>query len=118
AEAEEHLRVAVDLLGTSRSKTNLAMVLLRNGKRDEARRLLEEALAATPQLPQPLVHLGNLERTERPELAIEYYRRAIELDPNQPQAQNNLGAMLALTDPAEAEQRIRLAIALDPTNAE
>ena len=76
---------------------------LRSGRREEAMRELDEAVAKDPQ--HAAAHLGRgivLQLHERNPEAEEAYRRALAINPRLPDAHNALGQLLAQTGRLEA----------------
>ena len=79
-QAVVHYRAALEREpGSAALRTNLAVLLVNLGQRDDARRLLEEALDLAPEHPNTVyMHAELLARDDR-ERAFEGYRRAIRL---------------------------------------
>jgi tetratricopeptide (TPR) repeat protein len=82
--------------------TYLARARLQEGRRDEARRLLDDVLARAPQYAPALAERGKLALQERDlESAAALLRRACALDPSDYQAQYQLYQCLAQRAPAD-----------------
>ncbi len=99
---------------------NLAGVLARAGKTEEAAGELKEALRVNPDAVVAHTHLGIvLAALQRPQEAIEHFETAIRLNPSRADAENNLGAVLmTLGRVAEAETHFRQAVANNAAYAE
>ncbi len=95
--------------------TRLATLLQRQGRMDEAARLLQAALAAAP-CPQFHLALGSLWMTAgQPQQAAECCRAAIDLRPDDAAAHFNLGqALQELNDAAGAQEHFARAAELRP----
>ncbi|HVO85319.1 MAG TPA: tetratricopeptide repeat protein [Syntrophobacteria bacterium] len=104
----------------SRMHNNLANVLARQGKIEEALTHYEEALVIQPNAPQAQSNLGAvLVSMGRVEEGIGHYREALRLDPNLAAVHNNLGVVLAEQGKSEEALRHYLkAIELRPDYAE
>jgi Flp pilus assembly protein TadD len=92
----------------------------RRGNYVPAERVLEKALAQSPDNPQVLTLLGDvyLARDRRAE-AVSHYRRAIQLDENNADAYLGLGTTLETEgDLAAAEEALQSALLHAPKNAE
>lgn len=95
----------------------LALVLQTRGDLDAAEQEYEEALQlGAPDEERVWNNYGNLAlRREQPELAIERYRKAIELDAGYAEPHNGLGAAyMALDRGEEAVGAYREALRIDP----
>jgi tetratricopeptide (TPR) repeat protein len=90
--------------------------LLAQGKRDEARKSLHDALVLAPGYVDPLVQLVQLDMVEKkPEAAVARVKRQIAAAPNSAPLQHLLGRTLeARREPALAETAYLKAIELDP----
>ncbi len=93
-----------------------AVALHTAGRRDAAIALLEQLVAAQPQWPEALYHLGDaLDEVGRLEEAVALYRRALALDPGFTRPHYNLAyALQSLGRPAEAVPHFAAAIAAAP----
>jgi Flp pilus assembly protein TadD len=95
---------------------NLALLLERCGRTDEAERHYRCAMALHPSLTQASLNLGvMLDRQRRVDEAESVYRQALSRNPASAPGWSNLGVLLAgLKREEEAEQCHRQALALDP----
>jgi tetratricopeptide (TPR) repeat protein len=74
----------------------VGMLLLRNGRMEEAREAFENLLRDDPRHTGANYHLGVIAaRQGRLDAAVQYFSTALENDPDDPQLHNNLGAVLA-----------------------
>jgi Flp pilus assembly protein TadD len=92
-----------------------AMKKIQEDKLEEAEKLLHEAVAANPELPEAHIALGAL-RIQQKKLgeAEKHLRRGLELDPKSAFGQMNLGIVMDRTDRfAEAIPPLREAIRLN-----
>jgi len=115
--AAAELREAVALDGDRiEARHNLALALLRLGRRQEARREVDEVLERTPEFAPTHVLLAGLLREEgQLEAAERHLRRAVELDPGAAKAHLALAGLLAaLGRGQEAEKAHQRARELDP----
>lgn len=81
---EARKAAALDPDGTA-ARVLLAQALLEKGQMVAARQVIEEAAGITPERPRVLYMQGVLaEQTEEYDRAVQYYRRAGELDPSIP----------------------------------
>jgi len=97
-EAAHHFREALRLNPASAAmyNTNLAAVLIKQAKMDEAILCLRDAVRADPTFPGAHNNLGVLlTRQGRRDEAIAAYREAVRLDPGNPDFRANLEAALA-----------------------
>jgi tetratricopeptide (TPR) repeat protein len=101
-------------------RIDLARVLLRAGRLEEAIGELRRVLRAEPRSAAALSALGLVYRAEkRPELAELVLRRALEIEPGRAAAWNDLGLiLLALRRDQEAFAAFDKAASLDPSLAE
>jgi predicted TPR repeat methyltransferase len=115
--AEARLRQALRLSpGNPAILTNLAVALLQQGHRLDARSFAADAVAANPRSVEALLVLADC-RTHAGELAaaLADYDRIIALEPRIAEAHNNRGLVLhRLARPAEALASCEQAIALSP----
>lgn len=98
----------------------LGCVVLQQRRTEEALRLLKEAVAMAPAVPEYHENLAEAyHRSHRPELAEAECRLALRLDPQRPGAVNRLG-VLAMERGAydEARELLSLALRLRPAYAE
>ena len=91
-EAEAAARAALALEPNEvETSHHLAIALIELGQHEEARLLMEAALAQVPDSPFPPYCLGNLcHRQGNLEAAIDWYRSALALDADMTMAMNNL----------------------------
>lgn len=114
--AESFLRQALEQRTEPTFHNNLALVLLAQGRHDEARAEVSLALALRPTYPEAYNAIGNIEqkRGHKPE-AIAAYRRALALRPAYADASANLARVLLDSDRLdEAQAACADALALNP----
>ncbi len=120
--ASGELQKARDVLTAAASTGNdgeplneLGVVLLRLGKRDEARRAFERLLREDATAAGTWYNLGLLEigAHRRPEAAAAF-RRVVAIDPQHADGWRGLGAALAASDVTGAADAWARAVALDP----
>ena len=76
-----------------------ANIMLKLEKRDEFKRLMEEATIKDPTNPELQYNLGVIAAEgDDDESAIKYYKKAIELDPNYADAHNNMAVIILEND--------------------
>ncbi len=95
----------------------LGTVLSLEGKADEAATALKKSILLRPTYAKAYTNLGMvlLFQLQRPEEAISYFYKAIELEPRSANAQNGAGAALAmLKRPRDAVAYFEKALELDP----
>lgn len=99
---------------------DLAEVLARSGKPQEAREHLDVAVRAEPEDPFIRDLLGRvLVQQQRPDEAIQQFKTAVELDPNDAGFRNDLGVALLLKGQvATAIEQYAAALRIDPTHAD
>lgn len=104
--AAAELREAVTLdTGRLEARHNLALALLRLGRRQEARQEIDAILERAPDFVPTHILLAGLWREEgRLDLAEQHLRRAVALDPDSPQAQLALADLVAASN-GETEDR-------------
>ena len=124
-DATQTLRRALDRLPAASPleavvRTDLAVVLGRAGRPDDALRELERALALAPGNAEALYNLGVVEAQRgRRDAARDVYRRALDADPDHAETRNNLGILLAgQGDLVGAREQLERAVALRPEWAE
>lgn len=118
--AEALLRQALDLApGLAEAHANLAWLLERRGRVDDAVRHYELATELQPHNARIHLNLGALLAQLKFLSAAEAaYRRALLLDASLPGVWSNLGALLAqMGRDEEAEDSLRTALQLDPEHA-
>ncbi|MEB2286373.1 MAG: hypothetical protein B6D46_09245 [Polyangiaceae bacterium UTPRO1] len=119
ARFEEALRLDPDHAG---ALDNLGLVLFRQRRYDEARRLFERALAADPKNAIAANNLGALElELGRPAAAIAPLERALASEPDLPKAVVHRNLAKALVGVGRTEEGLAhadAAVALDPADAE
>jgi tetratricopeptide (TPR) repeat protein len=100
--------------------TNLGSVYLQQGRTNDARRVLEQALAINPDLPDAKVFLGLASMNERDLAAGEsLFRSAISAQPDSAEANNDLASILvARGDYSEAVFHLQKAVEGNPSNVE
>jgi len=102
--------------GNSVMHNNLGVILLREGRIDEAAAQFREALRIRPDHPKAHCNLGRiLEQQGQSDLAIAEYEMALLGDPDSLTAHNNLGNIFVRQKKTEAAIRhYRVALAADP----
>jgi tetratricopeptide (TPR) repeat protein len=95
---------------------NLAEIMTRLGRYEDAERLSRQALALSPGQFGSLVTLGHaLEKLGRDQEAVNCYAEALRLKPDYAQAHTNLGAVLSRHGQlADAEPHFREVVRLEP----
>ena len=78
------------------ARVNLALILAGRKEYPEARRQLSAAIALEPKNIKALTALGMIQEQTGDELAIESFRKVVELDPNVPESHLNLGIALPI----------------------
>jgi TolB-like protein/Flp pilus assembly protein TadD len=113
-EANEALRLDPSLRLAQDVRSNLAIILWDWAA---AKTQLDEALAAAPRDPEALFRRGGLERAlGHPDVALVYYRKALELDPLRVGYHVQLAMLLdGLGRPDQARTAAETAIAISPT---
>ena len=116
---------AAELLANARQPdarmlTNLSQALLESGRVDDAARVLERAVAANPDLPEPHDLLGLVSVRRGDEKRAEAgFREALRLQPDLGSAHANLASLLARRkELAQAAHHFSKAIAADPSAVE
>lgn len=102
------------------TKYNIALMMIRLGRTDEAVRRLEEVLKTRGDDIETHLNLGvALSRLNRIEEAIEHYHKALGIDPRFAPAHNNLGnILLQLGRVDEAVVHYRAAVDINADDAE
>jgi Flp pilus assembly protein TadD len=117
AEISEHLESNLDEGAHAMALQNLSRVLMWAGKNDEAERLVNRSLTATPD--DGATHFRKailLHRAGNNEAALIHYREAARLLPSDPTLHNSLGGLLSeLGRMTEARVELEAAIRLDRT---
>lgn len=100
--------------------TDLGSVYLKQGRLEDAKRVLHQALALDPELPNANVYLGMAAVSEGNFLSAEsFFRRAIAIAPDMAEAHNDLAITLVRRgDYAEAAYELGKATDADPSNAQ
>ena len=75
-------------------RIELARLMAENGQADEAVNDINRLLAAQPKNAKLLVFVGDLALKDKPEVAADYYRKAVESDPGDTRTKVQLGAAL------------------------
>ncbi len=119
AAAEPVLRQALEGLDTAETRYDLALVVDRTGRLDEAVAEYERALDRNPNHVGALNNLGvALARQGRFAPATRRLERAVAVDPDHADAHVNLGALLLAQGAREpARQAFSMALELDPGHA-
>jgi protein O-mannosyl-transferase len=101
-------------------QSNLASLLVQNGRLEEAIRHYEEAIRLAPSYPEIHFNLADaLAKMKRLPEAIEQYEAALRLNPNYADAHANLGtALVAVGRPAEAIPHFEQALRIKPDIAQ
>ncbi|MET0272923.1 MAG: tetratricopeptide repeat protein [Phenylobacterium sp.] len=117
AEAENHLRRAVDLAPLDANVLDdLGLLLLQRGRLSEAIAMLQRAVRAEPTHTRALTNFGGaLWRARRPKEATAIYRRVLELEPESSAALVSLALCLRdIGEAEESERRLREVLVRDP----
>lgn len=119
AEAEPVLRQALEGLDTAETRYDLALVLDRGGRLDEAIAEYERALDRNPNHVDSLINLGVVQaRRGLIRQAASLFERAVAIDPDHADAHVNLGALLLARGARDAASRaFRAALDIDPAHA-
>jgi TolB-like protein len=114
AEADEALRLDPTLRSAHNVRSNLAIIFWDWAA---AKTQLDEALASAPRDPDALFRRGQLARAlGRPDEALVYFRKGLELDPLRVIYHIQLAMLLdSLRRPEEARAAAETAIAISPT---
>jgi tetratricopeptide (TPR) repeat protein len=117
AEISEQLESSLDEQAHALALRNLSRVLLWAGKHDEAERLVDRALTATPEDGESQFRKAVLlHRAGNHEAALVHYREAARLLPSDATLHNALGGLLSeLGRLTEARVELETAIGLDRT---
>jgi tetratricopeptide (TPR) repeat protein len=75
-------------------RAELARLLSENGQAEEAMKEMAGLIAINPRDPGLLVAAGDAFFKDKPDVAVDYYRRAVEADPANNRARAQLGASL------------------------
>ncbi len=119
AAAETVLREALQALDTAETRYDLALVLDRSGRLDEAIDEYQRALDRNPNHVDSLINLGiGLARRGELEPALARFQQAVEVDPEHADAQSNLGALYLARGAREAARRaFGRALEIEPGHA-
>jgi tetratricopeptide (TPR) repeat protein len=97
--------------------SELVRLMMEAGQLDEAAREIEASLRLHPRDVKRLMFAGDLYLKDKPEVAANYYRRAVEVDPAEVAAQIALGASLVRSKQfADAVAVLNQALMRDPDN--
>lgn len=120
AQAERLIRESIKLQALPEYYSNLAMVLERQGRHDEAITATRDAVRQAPDQAAPLVALGDrLFAARRMVEAEDAYRNALQLCPEDADLWFRFAVILAnLRRAAEAAEAYRRTLALKPDNGE
>ena len=116
-EARESFRKASRIAPQeARFHVGVAAALALQGKRSEAKSLLQKLATRFPAAPLVWLNLGNVLRDERQyDPAMNAYRKALELEPRMIEARNSIGSVLhTMMRFDEAEQEYRACIDAAP----
>ena len=109
--AEIPIRVTTSKLQVDPT-VNTAFNALQNGDLGAAKTAYEQSLKNDPKNADALHGLATIQlRLGKPELAQEYYLRALEADPKDALAQASLISMSGQIDPVQSESRLKLLLA-------
>jgi Flp pilus assembly protein TadD len=99
---------------------NIGVLMMRMGRVNESRSWLDQALARYPNSPETLVAYGNYYVATGDEVkAIDYFRRAVEVQPTLQAARYNLGLSLTrIGRPTEALPHLAEAVRIAPHRAD
>lgn len=102
--------------GNARARALLAEYYVRAGRISDARRALEQAIAAQPRVPEMHNNLGNLcLRQGDYAAAVTHFESALALKPNDPELTNNLGnALIRASRRDEGITHLEAAVRLAP----
>ena len=92
--------------------------IARNGVYHDEQTLWADVVEKAPHNARARLYLGNAVREDRPDLALEHYHRATELQPTLGEAHNNLANLLQRSDPNQALAHYQTALELDPAHVE
>ncbi len=121
ASAERLYRATIARSPTSwMAHNNLALILLADGRVDEAREHLKEALRLGPDIAEHHLNMGRLLLADgEPAQALGYLQAAVRLEPRLVSAQNNFGvALMRLGRANEAVTSLMEAVRLQPDHAD
>jgi tetratricopeptide (TPR) repeat protein len=117
-ESLKHLNASLNIKETASAYTLRGVVQLRLCRVAEARDSFNAALNVDPQYEEAYYNLGISFAHEDVINAVNYFRKAVELDPGYAKANSELGwALRRLNENTEAEYHLRKAIELDETDA-
>lgn len=119
-EAEELFStLADDCPRDNRIWNNWGYLLLSRGEAERAIKKLELALDLESNDFEAMVNMGiALDKLQKPEEALAFYRKAQGINPNSPVLYNNIGAALWRSKrPEEAQEAFRRALDLNPRDA-
>jgi tetratricopeptide (TPR) repeat protein len=121
ADAERLYRATIARSPTSwLAHNNLALILLDDGRLEEARAHILEALRLSPGIAEHQLNMGRLLLGEgAPAQSVPYLQEAVRLNPLLVSAHNNLGvALMRLGRPGEAVAPLAEAVRLQPDHAD
>jgi len=108
------------------ARFNLSSMLIKQGRADDALKLLDEAVVAAPNDPEvhynralALHHIAKRDNDQQKlSAALEEYGKTLELDPNHAKAHCNIGVILvSMGDIDKAIEHYQKALVADPTLA-
>jgi protein O-mannosyl-transferase len=99
---------------------NLGLALMEDGRKDDAKALIQKALQVQPDYADAHSSLGILLLSEgETDQAMFHFQKAVEIQPDDPRIQNNLGtALLRLGQTSEASVHFQKALEIQPENAQ
>ena len=117
AEAETHLRAALELQVSSPAQAALGVVLLQQSRVDEGLASLNRAIELDPNNAAAYARLGEaLEQADRLEEAAATYRTLARVQPSAAAHSALARVLMRLGRPDEAVPHLRVAMSLEPAN--